>query len=146
MQKICSKLNELSKGTAQIKKVTAQINGFLATITDSITAKLFREKAKVITDSLEAVKDELFNEKIQANEDNLRFPLKLEEKLASMNYLMQASDTRPTASMHTVYNSLSSQIDVQLQKLKIIIDTKVPEFNPMAKAIQKQVIDVNAKE
>ena len=144
--KICKKLNELSRGTAQIKKVTAGINDFIETITDSATAKSFKEKGKAITDSLDSIKNELFNEKIQANEDNLRFPLKLEEKLATMNYLLQASDTKPTAGMYAVYNSLSAQIDAQLQKLQKLIDTKIPEFNNMAKAIQKQAIDVNVKE
>ncbi|MGI8952876.1 MAG: VPS10 domain-containing protein [Chitinophagaceae bacterium] len=144
--KICKKLNELSKGTAQIKQVKNQINNFIGNITDSATAKPFKEKGKIIVDSLEAVKNELFNEKIQANEDNLRFPLKLEEKLATMNYLLQASDTKPTASMYDVYNNLSAQIDAQLQKLKNIIDTKIPEFNKLAGSIQKPPVDVNVKE
>jgi hypothetical protein len=145
-KKICDKLNELSKGTAQIKQVTQQVNDFMATLTDSATAKPFKEKAKFLTDTLDAMKNELFNEKIQANEDNLRFPLKLEEKLATMNYLLQASDTRPTAAMYVVYNSLSAQIDAQLQKLKNIIDTKIPEFNNMAAGLQKKAIDAEVKE
>lgn len=134
---ICKKLNELSKGTEQIKKVTAQLNDFLSKITDSVLAKPYKLKAAMIIDSLDAVKNELFNEKIRANEDNLRFPLKLEEKLATMNYLLQSSDTKPTAGMYSVYRSLSSQIDLQLQKLKIIMETKVPEFNLMAKEMLK---------
>ncbi|HYK47538.1 MAG TPA: hypothetical protein VEV83_20315 [Parafilimonas sp.] len=145
-KKICEELNELSKGTAQIKQVTEQINDFVATLTDSATAKSFKEKAKFITDTLDAIKNELFNEKIQANEDNLRFPLKLEEKLATMNYLLQASDTRPTASMYVVYNSLSAQIDAQLRKLKNVIDTKIPEFNTMAAGLQKKAVDVKVSE
>ncbi len=144
--KICKKLNDLSKGTAQVKKIKTQINDFLATLTDSIKAKPFKDIGKSIIDSMDAVKNELFNEKIQANEDNLRFPLKLEEKLATMNGELQASDTKPTASMYAVYNSLSVQIDAQLQKLKDILDTKIPEFNTMARGIQKQAIDAEVRE
>ena len=138
---ICRKLSELSKGTALIKKVTQQIDEFLATFTDSTTAKPYKEKGKSIKDSLLAVKNELFNEKIQADEDNLRFPLKLEEKLATLNYLLQSSDTRPTASMHAVYASLAGQIDAQLKKLHAIVETRVPEFNKMAVDVRKPVID-----
>ncbi len=144
--KICAKLNELNKSTAQIKKVKQQINEFNAAIGDSTKAKPFVAKGKQISDSLDAVKNELFNEKIQANEDNLRFPLKLEEKLATMNSLLQASDSKPTAGMYAVYNSLSKQIDFQLQKLKNIIDTQLPQFNSMAKGVQKEVIDAEVKE
>lgn len=144
--KICKKLNEIAKANAQIKQVSVQINSFIATITDSATAKPFKEKGKAIIDSIEAVKNELFNEKIQSDEDNLRFALKLEEKIATMNYQLQAADTKPTASMYTVYNSLSAQIDAQLSKLKNILDTKVPEFNKMAGAVQKPPLDINVKE
>jgi len=63
-----------------------------------------------------------------------------------MNYLLQASDTRPTASMYVVYNSLSDQIDAQLQKLKNVIDTKIPEFNSMAAGLQKKAVDVEVTE
>jgi photosystem II stability/assembly factor-like uncharacterized protein len=144
--KICKKLNELAKGAAQIKKVKGQITDFLASITDSVKAKPFKESGKALMDSLEAIKNELYNEKIQANEDNLRFPLKLEEKLATMNAMLQGSDSKPTAGMYAVYNSLSGQIDTQLQKLKQMLDSKLPAFNASAKEIQKQAIDAEVKD
>ena len=145
-KKINEKENAIAKANVQIKHVTKQINDFIASIKDSTAAKPFREKGRLIIDSLTNIKNELFNEKIQANEDNLRFPLKLEEKIASMNYLLQVSDTKPTASMYEVYKNLSAQIDMQLQKLKNTLDTKIPEFNSIAASIQKAVIDVNVKE
>ena len=77
---------KLQRLNAQIKQVSSQINAFIATISDSATAKPFKEKGKTIIDSMEAVKNELYDEKIQSDEDNLRFPLKLEEKIATLNY------------------------------------------------------------
>jgi hypothetical protein len=143
---ICKKLNEIANGTAQIKQVTGQVNHFMATLTDSAAAKPFKEKGRALIDSMNAVKNELFNEKIQADEDNLRFPLKLEEKIATLNYQLQNADKRPTASMHAVYNDLSRQIDAQLQKLKTILNTKVPEFNNLAGTVQKPPLDAMVKE
>ncbi|HRH60125.1 MAG TPA: hypothetical protein PL045_06115, partial [Chitinophagaceae bacterium] len=143
--KNCAKLNELSKATALIKQITEQINDYLPTITDSAKAKTLRTKGQAIIDSLTAIRDALFNNKILANEDNLRFPLRLEEKLATMNYQLQASDNKPTAGMYKVYNSLSTQIDAQLAKLKNIVDTKVAEFNTLSSEIKKPVVDVSVK-
>ena len=145
-EKICKRLNEIAKANAQIKQVTSQINAFIATIADSAAAKPFKENGKAIIDSMEAVKNGLYNEKIQSDEDNLRFPLKLEEKIATLNYQLQASDTKPTTGMYTVYNSLSEQIDVQLAKLKNILDNKVPEFNKMASSVQKPPLDIDVKD
>ena len=138
---ICKKLNAIANGTAQIKQVTEQVNHFIATLTDSVAAKPFKEKGKALIDSMNAVKNELFNEKIQADEDNLRFPLKLEEKIATLNYQLQQSDKRPTAAMHAVYTDLSRQIDAQLQKLKALLDTQVPAFNKLSGTVQKPPLD-----
>lgn len=143
---ICKKLNEIAKANAQIKQVSAQINAFIATISDSTAAKPFKEKGKAIIDLMDTVKNNLFNEKIQSDEDNLRFPLKLEEKIATLNYDLQAADTRPTASMYAVYNNLTAQIDAELVILKNILDSRVPEFNKMAAGIQKPPLDINVKE
>jgi hypothetical protein len=144
--KICAKLNEIAKGTAQIKKIKTQIDDFLASLKDSATAKPFKDRGKEITDALDSIKNDLFNEKIQANEDDLRFPIELEEKLATLNAMLQSSDTKPTASMYTVYNSLAALIDIQLKKIKDIVDTKVPAFNTMAEKVQKKAIDARPED
>jgi photosystem II stability/assembly factor-like uncharacterized protein len=143
---ICKKLNDIAKANAQVKQVTGQINAFTATITDSAAAKPFKEKGKMIIDSMNAVKNELFDVKILSDEDNLRFPVKLEEKIATLNYELQSADAKPTASMYTVYNSLSTQIDAQLVKLKNILDNYVPEFNKIATGVQKPPLDAKVKE
>jgi photosystem II stability/assembly factor-like uncharacterized protein len=144
--KICKKLNEIAKANAQVKQVTEQINLFIAAIADSAVAKPFKEKGKTIIDSMNVVKEALFNEKIQSDEDNLRFPLRLEEKIATLNYQLQQSDSKPTAGMFAVYTSLSAQIDTQLAKLKTILDNSIPEFNKMAGQVQKPPLNIVVKE
>ena len=46
---------------------------------------------KGMIDSLTAVKEALYNEKIQSDEDNLRFPLRLEEKIATLELSVSGS-------------------------------------------------------
>ncbi|GAC1426358.1 MAG: hypothetical protein NVSMB67_29150 [Flavisolibacter sp.] len=143
---ICAQLNAIARANAQIKKVKTEINNFMSSLPDSATAKSFHPRVKEIVDSLDAVQNELYNEKIKSDEDNLRFALKLEEKIAMLNYQLQAADTRPTASMKLVYNSLGDQINYQLNRLKIIMETKIPEFNKLAKAVQRPPISSPVKE
>ena len=127
-------MNKIAKAKQTITQITEQINRFNATITDSAKAKPFKMMGQSIIDSMKAIKNNLLNEQIQSDEDNLRFPLRLEEKIATMNYQMQASDTRPTASMHAVYESLSQQIDAEIEKLNSLLAKEVPEFNKMAES------------
>jgi len=144
--KVHNKINEVSKATKQIRSVRDQLNAFVEAIEDSAEAKPYKTLSKPIIDSLTAVEDALHNSKIKAGEDDLRFPMRLEEKLGAVNAAIIGTDTKPTAAMYESFNSLSARIDVQLQKLKAIIDKQIPAFNEAAKARQKAVIDVKVKD
>ena len=145
-QQVHGKLNEVGKANRQIRSVRAQLNGFLESFEDSIQSAPFRKSARPIVDSLTAIEDVLHNSKIVAGEDNLRFPMRLEEKLSALNAAVIGADAKPTTAMHDSYQSLAGRIDVQLKKLKDILDNKIPAFNEMAKTKQKAVIDIKAKE
>ena len=143
--KIHNKLNEVGKRTKQIGQVRDQLNAFVSAIEDSAEAKPFKNSSKPIIDSLTAVEDALHNSKIKAGEDDLRFPMRLEEKLGALNGSLLSSDSKPTASMKESYASLAARIEVQIQKLNVIIDTQIPAFNEAAKARQKGAIDTKMK-
>jgi photosystem II stability/assembly factor-like uncharacterized protein len=144
--KVHNKLNETGKATKQIRSIRDQLNAFVNAIEDSAEAKPFKTSSKPIIDSLTAIEDALYNNKIKAGEDDLRFPMRLEEKLTAVNAAINAVDAKPTASMFTSFNSLSERIDVQLQKLKAIVEKQIPSFNEEAKAKQKPAIDVKVKD
>ena len=144
--KLHNKINEVSKATKQIRSIKDQMNAFVGAIQDSAEAKPYKESSKPIIDSLTAVEDALHNDKAKAGEDNLRFPMRLEEKLTALNASVIGSEAKPTASMNEAYNSLATRVDIQLQKLKAIVDKQVPAFNEAAKARQKSVIDVKVKD
>ncbi|HVM89553.1 MAG TPA: hypothetical protein VMT76_15300 [Puia sp.] len=144
--KVHNKLNEVGKATKQIRYVRDQLNTFVNAIEDSAEAKPFKTSSKPIVDSLTAIEDALYNNKIKAGEDNLRFPMRLEEKLTAVNAAIIGADAKPTAAMYESFNSLSGRIDVQLQKLKLILEKQIPAFNEAAKAKQKPAIDVKVKD
>ena len=143
--KVHNKLNEVGKATKQIRSVKDQIATLLASFEDSAEVKPIRAVAQPISDSLTTIENALYNNKIKSGEDNLRFPMRLEEKLCAYNAGLLGADTKPTAAMYETYNSLSARVDVQLQKLKAVFDTALPKLNEMIKAKQKAVIDTKVK-
>ncbi len=145
-QKVVKKLNEIGKATKQIRLVTTQMEEFCIHIKDSADARHFRSLAKPIIDSLTTIKDALYNSKIKAGEDNLRFPMRLEEKLSALNAVFTSADQKPTTAMFESYNSLVSRIDMQLQKMNIIFEKLIPSFNDEAKTKQREAIEINLKE
>jgi hypothetical protein len=143
--KVHNKLDSVGKATKQIRSVKDQISALLASTEDSADVRAMRALAQPITDSLTNIENALYNNKIKSGEDNLRFPMRLEEKLCSYNAGLLASDSKPTAAMYDTYTALSSRIDVQLQKLKAVLDTSLPKLNDLIRSKGKAVIDTKVK-
>jgi len=141
-----NKLNETGKATKQIRYIRNQLNKFIADTEDSVEVREVRKMATPIIDSLTKIEETLFNPKIRANEDNLRFPIRLEEKLGSLNATILSTDGKPTASMHASYQSLKGRIDLQLQNLKTLITKDLAAFNEMAKSKQRLQVVAKMKE
>lgn len=76
----------MAEAITNIKDIRSQIEVYLETEEDSAIVRSFRSVAKPIIDSLTAIEERLHNPKILAYEDNLKFPIVLEEKLAGLNY------------------------------------------------------------
>lgn len=88
-------------------------------------------------DSLSTIETALMNPKILASEDDLRFPVRLEEKLSALNVAVQQADAPPTASMFSSYEHLKTQINRQLDHYKVLLQKNVPAINQWI-ADQKQ--------
>ena len=80
-------------------------------------------------DSLTAIEEGLVNPKILAYEDNLKFPIMLEEKLAGLNYFLQMADTGPTKSMITKYDDLNVRIEVFLSAYRKMVPAEINKIN-----------------
>jgi len=141
-KKICDKLNEMADAISTIKDIRSQIEAYLKTEEDSMAIQSFRKVAQPIIDSLTAIEERLHNPKILAYEDNLKFPIVLEEKLAGLNYFLQMSDTAPTKSMYEKYDDLNARINVEFNKLNAIINKEVNMLNDMAGVKTMKLIEV----
>ncbi|MBC8045328.1 MAG: glycosyl hydrolase [Fimbriimonadaceae bacterium] len=141
-KKINDKVTEISKATKQIRTIREQIKTYLASETDSNKVREFKKISKPLIDSLNTIGGELYNETILAFYDNLKYPVKIEEKLTSLNSFLQTADSGPTKSMTDKYNDLSARADTQLAKLKKLIDENVAALNKIAGEQKKSVIEV----
>ncbi len=131
-KKICDKLNEIAKATADIREIRSHVDAYLKTETDPEKLKAFSVLSEPMINELTDIQEQLYNPKIQAYEDNLKFPIMLEEKLAGLNYFLQMADTAPTKMMYAKYDDLNSRINVQLDNLHKIIEQEVAQLNQLA--------------
>lgn len=131
IQKVNKSVSEAHKGINQIRKMRTQINGYVEGIKDTTMASKFKKEAKPINTELDEIEAQLMQPKAKAPQDVLAFPIMLNDKIAGLASEVAESDTKPTKVSYTIYDDLKAKLDVQLAKLKTIIDTKVPAFNKM---------------
>jgi fumarate hydratase class II len=84
----------------------------------------------------------LYQPKAKAVQDVLAFPIMLNDKLAGVGSSVASADVKPTASSYTAYNDLVARIDVQLAKLKKILDTQIPAFNTKVEELKIPAVNL----
>lgn len=136
--KINAKLSETHQAINDLRSIRNQINAYTGGVEDSAFVAQLKKISKPILDSLNAIEEELVQFHAVAGQDLLNFPIKLNNKLASIGSAVSSIDSAPTKQSYVAFAEISAQIDVQLNKLKKIKTDKIPAFNEKAK---QKVID-----
>lgn len=96
--------------------------------------------AKDLLGQLSTIEEELYQVKNRSNQDPLNFPIKLNNRLASLRRSVENGDARPTDGAYQVFEELSKELDVQLAALKRVISTELPKVNELLSAEGLEVI------
>jgi hypothetical protein len=75
------------------------------------------------------VEGEIYQYRNRSGQDPLNFPIKLNNKLAALQGIVEAGDSKPTDQSFEVFKDLSAQLDTQLQRLDGIIKDDLATFN-----------------
>jgi len=124
--KITAKFNQANQSVIDIRAAKKQLEPY----TSSSNAKV-AAKAKEIIASLSEVENNIYQTKLQADEDALNFPIKLNNKLGALLGTVQANDLEPTAQSYEVFDDLSAKLKVETDHLNHIVTTDVASFNKL---------------
>src|ERR1019366_3233521 len=93
--KVHAKQLEIYSTLTQLRSVRNQVNAFMGSFEDSTKAMPYKDLAKQITDTATVIESKLYNQKIKANEDDLRYPVVLGEKLSALKGAVMSADAKP---------------------------------------------------
>ena len=85
--------------------------------------------AGALTRQLTNVEGEIDQYRNRSRQDPLNFPIRLNNKLAALQGIVDSGDAKPTDQSYAVFKDLSAQLERQLQRLASLIKTDVPAFN-----------------
>jgi photosystem II stability/assembly factor-like uncharacterized protein len=84
-----------------------------------------------LIEKLTAVEGEIYQYRNRSGQDPLNFPIKLNNKLAALQGIVESGDYRPTDQSKAVFKELSAQLDAQLAKFDTLIRVDLTAFNQM---------------
>ena len=90
--------------------------------------------ADSLTRKLAEVEEEIYQVRNQSNQDPLNFPIKLNNRIGALRRSVETGDARPTNATYVVFKELSSELEVQLAKLKSVVNVDLGALNRLLAA------------
>jgi photosystem II stability/assembly factor-like uncharacterized protein len=94
--------------------------------------------------ALSAIEGEIYQVKLQSSQDPLNFPIKLNNKIAALQGVIESADVRPTEQAYSVFRTLSNGLDEQLGQLDTRVKVQMPPVNQLLQRAKLDPIKAEA--
>jgi len=128
LQRIRNKLSETHDSINQIRNIRQQVNDWVSRVEGLPSSQRLYEGADGLKEKLSSIEEELVQVRARGRQDNLNHPARLNAKLAGLAGLVASADDEPTHQAREVFDDLSSRVDVQLVRLRQVIDEDLEVF------------------
>ena len=135
------KFNEMQKAGKNIRDIRKQINDFIDKQGKNCPKEI-KQQADTINKQMTAVEEALHQTKAKSGQDVLNYPIRLDDKISGLYDFASSGNAAPAKQVKDAYAELSAQADVQLNKLKKIIDEDLVKLNDMIREKALPVIGV----
>ena len=129
--RIRDRLTEANDAVSRIREIKGQLDGVMERLKENESAEQVVTRAKDTKERLSSVEQEIYQVQNRSNQDPLNYPIRLNNKLASLVRVVASADAKPTDQSYAVFDYLSAELQEQLDVLQQIIDMDVPEINRM---------------
>ena len=86
-------------------------------------------EAESLKAKLSAIEGEIYQVKNRSSQDPLNYPIMLNNRISWLAGVVGSADAPPTEQSVKVFEELSAALQVQLDRLKALLETDVPAFN-----------------
>ena len=129
---IRDRTSEINEKVLTIRSIKKQVNTLTGLMKDSGFKKdEIKDAGKALTKSLTEIEESLIQVKSKSGQDPLNYPIKLDNKVASLVWVVSGVDARPTAQSYGVLDGLVSQSQVHYKKLDKVLTDDLFKFNNM---------------
>jgi photosystem II stability/assembly factor-like uncharacterized protein len=125
---IRDKASEANEAVIKIRRIKKDVADRVAKKSDG---KL-RAAADRLTENLTAVEEAIYQVRNRSNQDPLNFPIKINNRFASLLRVVETGDGIPTGNVGPIFADIQQELKVQTDKLQQTLTTDLPAFNQQA--------------
>src|SRR6185503_14973252 len=128
--KIRDRTSEANEGVILIRGIKKQI----LDRTDLAKDEKIASAGDSVIRRLSEVEQQLYQVKLRSELDAVSYPVMLNNRLANLMLSVETGDGRPTPQAYAAFKMLSSELDVQLNKLNDTLKNEVAQYNSLLSA------------
>jgi len=126
-RQINQRVSEANQAVIRIRSVKDQI----ADRTGKTRDRRIAQAGAALTTKLTEIEGEIYQHRNRSSQDPLNFPIKLNNKLAALQGIVESGDGKPTAQSHEVFKELSGRLDKELSRLDAALRTDLEALNQL---------------
>ncbi len=133
--KIRDKVNEANLSVIKIRRIKTEAAEKTKGAPKEIVAA-----AETLTKNLGVVEEEIYQVKNQSGQDPLNFPIRTNNRLASLLRVAVTGEGRPTSNVGPIFDDLVAELKAEQDKLDKTLATDLVQLNRMLTRIKKDPI------
>jgi hypothetical protein len=123
---------QVSDRTGDAHQAVIRIRDLKAQIADRLGATppaALKAAADSLLRKLSDIEEAIYQVKNRSPKDPLNFPIRLNNRIAALQDLIEAADARPTQQVYDVFKELSTELRGHLSRLEQVLTTDVAALN-----------------
>jgi photosystem II stability/assembly factor-like uncharacterized protein len=135
---IAARVDDAHRAIVQIRDVRAQVEDRL----EGVDAGEVVEFAETFKGGIGEVEGEIYQVRLEARQDPLNFPIRLNNQIAALRGVVESADARPTDQSAEAFQVLSNALEGELTQLNVLFTEDLDRLNEMLEEMGKDPIVV----
>ena len=134
------KVSEAHQAIIDIRSLREDINYFSKKLKDKEVYKDILKLTKELDTEMSVIENNIHMTKNQSNQDALNYGIRINNRLAFLLADQQRGDFPPTDQAIEVKDVVTKELEIELNNLDVLIDTKLQEINTKGKELGVQLV------
>ena len=124
-KQISDKVSAANEAVLRIRNLKAQIADRAAKTSEGP----IKSAAESLNTRLNEIEGEIYQYRNRSSQDPLNYPIRLNNKLAALQGIVEAGDVRPTNQAYAVFRELSGRLDKEIGRVDNLVTNDVSALN-----------------